>query len=220
MITGSIILVLFMLAIFFINRLRNFKDNISILPRNNEGDHFVIKNSLAEMNEVAAKEELWWKLLDTPDQLSLALLLTQKALPVWEKYSQANQAVYRNSSSGPFIKIASQLLQTSIEEMMAGSLIYFPNKDNKKIKQCYDDFIGPLIAMQDGNWHATYPVKKVFLAVYNILKGILDQDNISALKNLLALSIGQSLDCLDISKLYSREEIESFLEVYKIKVAS
>ena len=177
-------------------------------------------NSVAEIKVNAVREEIWWNLLDTTDQLDLALSLTQKALPIWEKYTQANQTVYRNSSSGPFIKINKQLLQTSIEEIMASSLIHFPNKDNKKIKKCYDDFIGPLIAMQDGNWPATYPVKKVFLSVYNILKGILEQDNIPALKSLLAVSINQSLDCLDISKLYSREEIESFLEGYKIKIIS
>jgi len=220
MTTGLLIALLFILAIGFIYRFRNFSGIRALFSINKKASILIIDNSVAEIKVNAVREEIWWKLLDTPDQFSLALLLTQKALPVWEKYSQANQAVYRNSSSGPFIKINSQLLQTSIEEIIAGSFIHFPNKDSKKIKQCYDDFIGPLIAMQDGNWHATYPVKKVFLAVYNILKGILDQDNIPALKSLLALSINQSLDCLDVSKLYSREEIENFLEVYKIKVAS
>ena len=220
MTTGLLISLLFILAIGLIYRFRNYSGIKSVFFVNKKASALIIDNSVAEIKVNALREELWWKLLDTPDQLSLALLLTQKALPVWEKYSQANQAVYRNSSSGPFIKINSLLLQTSIEEIIAGSLIHFPNKDSKKIKQCNDDFIGPLIAMQDGNWHATYPVKKVFLAVYNILKGILDQDNIPALKSLLALSINQSLDCLDVSKLYSREEIEIFLELYKIKVAS
>ena len=220
MTTGLLISLLFILAIGLIYRFRNYSGIKAVFFVNKKASALIIDNSVAEIKVNALREELWWKLLDTPDQLSLALLLTQKALPVWEKYSQANQAVYRNSSSGPFIKINSLLLQTSIEEIIAGSLIHFPNKDSKKIKQCNDDFIGPLIAMQDGNWHATYPVKKVFLAVYNILKGILDQDNIPALKSLLALSINQSLDCLDVSKLYSREEIENFLELYKIKVAS
>lgn len=220
MTTGLLISLLFILAIGLIYRFRNCSGIRALFSIYKKASILIIDNSVAEIKVNAVREEIWWKLLDTPDQLSLALLLTQKALPVWEKYSQANQAVYRNSSSGPFIKINSHLLQTSIEEIIAGSLVHFPNKDSKKIKQCNDDFIGPLIAMQDGNWHATYPVKKVFLAVYNILKGILDQDNIPALKSLLALSINQSLDCLDVSKLYSREEIENFLEVYKIKVAS
>ena len=220
MTTGLMISLLFMLVIGLIYRFKNLVGIRALFSINKKTSALIIDNSVAEIKVNAVREEIWWNMLETNDQLNLALLLTQKALPVWEKYSQANQAVYRNSSSGPFIKINSQLLQTSIEEIMAGSLIHFPNKDSKKIKQCYDDFIGPLVAMQDGNWHATYPVKKIFLAVYNILKGILDQENIPVFKSLLALSIGQSLDCLDISKLYSREEIENFLEVFKIKVAS
>ena len=210
---------LFLLCAFYFSFRSTPNKNLHLLSRTSDlADEGGVETN-AEAMQHLAEEEVWWHQLELADQLDLAVELAKKALPAWEKYAAENELVYRNAGTGPFLKIDRQLLFDALRDVQQLYDSGAPN-GNKLLHQYYDSFIGPLIAMQDGNWPATYQVKKVFLAVYNILKGILDQDNISALKNLLALSIGQSLDCLDISKLYSREEIESFLEVYKIKVVS
>ncbi|MBC7935749.1 MAG: hypothetical protein H7Y86_10405 [Rhizobacter sp.] len=162
------------------------------------------------------QDEVWWALLDTPAQLELAVALARKALPVWQKYSETNELLYKNSPTGTSLKINSSLLQTSLDEITQASSLRFP-ENNKYIVNCYNEFVAPLVALHDGNWTVTYPVKKIFLAVYNILKAIGEQENITVVKNLFSLSINQSLDCLDMCKLYSREEIKSFLNAYRVQ---
>lgn len=171
------------------------------------------------LTEELPRDEVWWALLDTRVQLELAVALARKALPVWQKYSEANELVYQNSSMGPFIKIKPCLLQRSLDEIAQNSNLRFP-ENNKGIINCYNEFVAPLIALQDGNWAVIYPVKKIFLAVYNILKAIAEQENITVMKNLFALSVNQSLDCLDMCKLYSSEEIKTFLHPYRVQSTS
>jgi len=163
-------------------------------------------------------QDEWWKALDDVDQLHLALSLARKALPVWERFTQTQEIVYRNSSTGPFNKIESQLLYVAIEEMQLRSQLQYPTSDQKKINQCYYNFVGPVLALQDGAWTAPYPVKKIFLSVYNILKSILEKNSVPGFQNYLAAAINQSIDCMEVSKLYSRNEITIFLAAYKSRL--
>ncbi len=160
------------------------------------------------------EEELWWNKLLVEDQLDLAVQLAKKALPTWEKYAAGNDLVYRNAGTGPFIKIDQQLLFHVLQDVQQ---LHHSNAANrsKLLHQYHDSFVGPVIAMQDGDWPATYPVKKIFLAVYNIIKSTLEQNNLGNTKNLLSVSINQSLDCLDISGAHSKLEIVEFLTTYK-----
>ena len=164
-------------------------------------------------------DETWWALLDTPLQFELAMALARKALPVWQKYSGSNELFYKNSSIGPSLAIKTTLLQASLDALEEAVSIPFP-RNNKNISTCYNDFVAPLVALQDGNWVVSYPVKKIFLAVYNLVKAVAEEENITVTKNLFCVSIHQSLDCLDLSKLYSAEEIMLFLQYYKLQPAT
>jgi hypothetical protein len=205
--TGLLIATLAITGIFFLRRFfkaGNIRQKTIQLVAGN-------KYSLADE---LPQDEVWWAQLDTMVQLELAVALARKALPVWQKYSETNDLVYKNSPIGPSVNIRASLLQSSLDTIDQHSNLRFP-VNNKDIVGCYNEFVAPLVALQDGNWAVTYPVKKVFLAVYNILKAIAEQENITVMKNLFSLSINQSLDCLDMCKLYSREEIKAFLHSYK-----
>ncbi len=160
------------------------------------------------------QDQVWWTYLETSLQLELALALALKALPVWQRNSETDQLNYKNSPVSSPIIIRASLLQTSLDEIVKASKFGFP-ENNKNIVSCYNEFLGPLVALQDGNWAIPYPVKRIFLSVYNILKGITQQEDKRSTRSLLALSINQSLDCIDMCKLYNREEINSFLEPYR-----
>lgn len=204
-----IISVFGILGIFFIYQLIKFNFNRQkTAPAVVAGNQYLLTKELPQ-------EEVWWALLDSPVQLEMSLTLARKALPAWQKYCEINEPVYRNSSSGPFIKINEGILHSSIKIIEEAGQHGFPAADNIHISRCYNEFVAPLIAMQDGDWAITYTAKKVFMGVYNILKAITEQENITAMKSLLSLSINQSLDCLDMSKMYSREEIKSFLQSYR-----
>ncbi|MEJ7586790.1 MAG: hypothetical protein WKI04_04435 [Ferruginibacter sp.] len=126
-------------------------------------------------------------------------------------------ASYRDSSAAPLNKIDNNLLRMAIIEITLHSREHFPPGDNKTINQCYNDFVEHIVAVHDGVWIPPYPVKKIFLAVYYMLKSIVEQRNIPVTENYLATSINQSLDCMDMTRLYNSEEIADFLELYKNK---
>ena len=186
--------------------------NQPLIQFNNTSDELPV----APVDAPATSE--WWNKLGSLDQLHLALTLSQKALPVWEKFTFMQEATYRNSSSAPINIIDSNLPRIAIIEITQHSRQHFPVGDNKIINLCYNDFIEHVVALHDGVWITPYPVKKIFLAVYYMLKSIVEQSNIPVTENYLATSINQSLDCMEMTKLYSREEIADFLAVYKNKV--
>lgn len=172
----------------------------------------------SDVNTAVALEYKWWRALDNLDQLHLALTLIQKALPVWENYSNTQEIIYKITTRESVTIIEIRLLQKAIDEIILQSQMLLPAFDNKKINQYYCHFVGHVIALQDGNWTPPYQIKKIFLSVYNVLKSIVEQNNPSSLETYLAISINQSLDCMDISKLYTPKEITDILKVYKNKL--
>jgi hypothetical protein len=228
--TGAIIAGLLILLIILIWKIMRYRDKRYPVLTKGESSHLIIAaaqevpfpNNLNETRYMANTdimfEEVWWKKLSDLHQLQLALSLCQKALPVWDKYTASQDVTYRTSSTGPSDKIDSRILQIALEEITIHSRLHFPGKDNKRIKECYLGFVSPVVAIQDVDWIPPYPVKKIFLAVYYMLKGLVEQNNLPGLNNSLATSITQALDCLDIAKLCSREEITAFLEVFKSRL--
>jgi hypothetical protein len=160
---------------------------------------------------------VWWINLTTLEQLNLALALTQKALPVWEKYTASVDASYQDSATMHVVKIEKELLQKTIMALQLRPELLNPTTDKKSVYHVYFSFVSPVLAMQDGNWSPPYAVKKIFSSVYYILKSIMEQDGGPVRENYLQLAINQALDSLDISRLYSPEEIHAFLEAYKNK---
>jgi hypothetical protein len=159
----------------------------------------------------------WWSKLPILEQLDLALALCQITLPVWEKYANDKEVFYQNAVTTKQNKINSKILHSAIEEITSWSQTQFPTNDNEKMKQYYGSFVNIVLAIQDAVWLPPYPVKKIFLAVYNILKSIVEQANYASATAFLCIAINHALDCIDITKIYSRLETDEFLEGYKNK---
>ncbi len=182
---------------------------------------FVKESAVAySMNETDALpdvmvEEVWWKNVSSLHQLQLALHLAEMALPVWEKFTALQVVSYRAASAGSLTIIESNLLQKTVEEIILHAQLHFPDSDTMKINQYYKRFIGPVLALKDGIWVCAYPAKKIFLSVYFILMSIVEQHGLTANENFLSEAIKAALECMELSKLYTREEIASFLEAYR-----
>ena len=74
--------------------------------------------------------------------------------------------VYHSSITSPVNKIDHKVLHKAIEEIKQASQFQFPDKRNKKINNCYSDFVNAVVAMQDGFWLPSYPVKKIFIVLF------------------------------------------------------
>ncbi len=147
-------------------------------------------------------------------QLHFALLLTEKALPVWKKYIYSPEFLHYATFADAQNKIESSLLQKSIEEIKLISNTKLAGSENKNIIQLYNDFVNPVIALQDGIWITPYPVKKIFLSVYYLLKSIVEKTSSNDKETFLSTAISYAIECLELSKLYSSDEITSFLEMH------
>ena len=173
------------------------------------------------------KSNAAWDNLNNLSKLQFAILLIEKSLPVWEKFTGDQDVIYRDVATITPGRIDNKLLQLSVAEMHHSSLHDFPAFDNKKINHYFNEFVGPVIALQDGKWLPPYPVKKIFLAAYFTLKSILEQTNLSSLEFLLSTAITEALDCIAMSKLYNSEELleilnagaDNFLPLHSISAA-
>ena len=160
-------------------------------------------------------EEMWWKNISSLHRQQLALHLAGKAMPVWEKFTSSQVVSYRDASAGPLIIIENDLLQRTLEAMFLHVQLPFPKGDSIKIHQYHQRFIGLILALKDGKWVCSYPVKKIFLSVYFILVSIVEQHNPNTNEHFISEAINAALECMELSKLYTPEEIASVLEAYR-----
>ena len=157
------------------------------------------------------------KKLSAFQQLQLAVFIIEKALPVWERFTALQSASYRSTTKGPVIVIETNLLHKAMEEISSHLRLQFPAGNKTRIHQYYIKFVDPVIAMHDGLWFCSYPVKKVFLAVYFILKSILEQNHLKEKESHLTTAISYSIDSIELSKLYSEEKLISILADYQVE---
>ncbi|RYY54328.1 MAG: hypothetical protein EOO09_14725 [Chitinophagaceae bacterium] len=151
---------------------------------------------------------------DTLHQLVLAFHLCNLTIPVWNRYTGGHHPAWRNSTSSPWFRLDPHILERA---HTAAGAIARDNEVNarQEVESVFRDFIEPVIALQDGAWPAGYPVKKCFLATYNLLKGILEKQDARASAAAFSLSITQSLDCLELSGLYTTEGLQDLLNEWK-----
>ena len=219
MITGVLILCVLIIISFFIwekstHPLQSPLAGSTKLPAHEPPHNIKPAPVPAIANTEGIVAEAWWKKSSDFDQLHLALIICQKAMPVWEKYTSSQALTYQTLATEPAGKIDSNILQTALDAVLSSAQLQFPAGDNKHINKCYFNFVGPVIAIHDGNWLPSYPVKKIFLAVYCILKSIVEQNNYPGSNNVLSEAISQALDCIDITKLYTRQQIDDLLKSY------
>lgn len=153
------------------------------------------------------KQSHWWNALTKQEQRELALTLTQMALPVWNKYTASINPSYKDSTSVALKFIDKNLLDLSLQSIQNQSV-------SAQADAYYLQFIGPVVALQDGDWLPAFPVKKIFLSCYNLLKGSIDSNKADA-GNYFSLSIEYALDCIDKTKLYSKDELDNQFKKYR-----
>ena len=161
----------------------------------------------------------WWTGINNSAQLYLAIELAEKTLQIWEQYALRSTLKFTENVNESSRIIKSGLLGDSLLHIKRHAILLNKkgNKEYTKLKRYYDQFIIPVTALTDGYWKLPYAVKKVFYAVYQILKGIIDNDN--PITNIdFSNSINNSLEVIDITNLLTEKQIRDILEPYKDKL--
>lgn len=161
---------------------------------------------------------IWWKNLNDKDQLNLAISLCDKALPIWRNYCATHSVQYRTSTSGVLHTVPVNLLEDSLQQIAAYNQSIPSAKESDILKKHYRRFIDPVLAIQDGVLLLSYPAKKIFLSVCNILKCIVETDSADVVDHFLSRAINDALDCIDVTKIYSNSDMNAFLQLYKDKL--
>ncbi|MEO9020770.1 MAG: hypothetical protein ABI237_12565 [Ginsengibacter sp.] len=149
----------------------------------------------------------WWASLSSEHILELAFLLSQNALPVWEKYDF-------------FGKIENQLHSVRLLPARAlkgiGDILIRKREsaDDKHLNNFFTSFVTPVIQFRDGDLNLPYEVKSAFLSVFDILKGMLSVRNPFLAVRCFSSSITRSMDAIVISNLLTNKEISMLTQKY------
>src|SRR5207253_1237307 len=126
----------------------------------------------------------------------------------------AAQAAQSSTATAAAGTIDGSLLQKTLEEIAHHLHTGFPGLPHARLTQYYSSFVGLIIAMHDGLRVCPYTVKKTILAVYLVLKSLVEPGNVKEKERLLLKSINAALHSLELSKLCSKAQIASIFEAY------
>lgn len=141
-------------------------------------------------------------------QVILAIKLIKLALPLWDTYSCKNDLSYRDKVVGLKYSVEKQLLQntvTTIEKYLNSNKLKKIISKGKlqRLRGMFDD---PIVALQDNDWSLPYEIQNIFYSVYNLIDTFLGNDQSS-----MYISINQSADALEMSKVLTYDEIRIIL---------
>ena len=90
-------------------------------------------------------------------------------------------------------------------------------EDKKKLFDLNNQFLDPIIAIEDDDWKLPDDVLKIFYAVYNLIEAFSGRDKTVFGDSSIYISINQAIDSLETSKTLTEEEIKEILDKYKIQ---
>lgn len=141
--------------------------------------------------------------LPTEKQIALAITFAQKALPIWESYATRSKCTYYDSVVGIKHIIDEKLPARTIESIKK----YLINQDISFLLPLSEEFIEPIVALQDDDWKLPDGVLKTFYAIYNLLEGLVGNPITIFSENIFYVSVNQSADALLSTRTASIEEI-------------
>lgn len=156
--------------------------------------------------------------LSKKKQIELAIVLIEKALPLWNQFAEQNELKYIDSVVGMNHQVPKKLIPDTINEIKkyaTGSsfMRLFKSKTKLvKMRTYYDD---PVIAMQDFDWELPYCIERIFYSTYNLLETILGKEYASFNERTIFVAINQAIDALDTGKVLSEKEIKEILNAFK-----
>lgn len=139
---------------------------------------------------------------------ALAIKLCENALVIWDHYTSNNKLYYRDTVVGLSHTVRPQLLSDTIKFCKETYMIKPIRKD--VFGKLLEEFSDPIVAIQDSDWELPYPVETTFHAVYNLLKGNVEQlTNFDEITHYV--SVNQAADALTEDGVMSIEEIRNLI---------
>ena len=143
----------------------------------------------------------------------LAIELLKRVIPLWDKYSDKHKLSYRDSVVGLKHTVSRKLPKEtveSIEKLLDAGKTY-----SDGIPGIHEQYIDPVIALQDDDWKLPGEILNVFYSSYNLAEAFTSAEEMLSEDSAIYISINQSIDALTESKTMTHEEINTILTSIK-----
>jgi hypothetical protein len=151
-------------------------------------------------------------------ETELAIRLAKFALPSWEKYASDDNLIYTDSEAGSIHKIERNILPNAIKEMEDYIQLSKDNDyslENDTLLSLYENFEEPMAALRDCDWELPDDVEKTFYGVFNLLTGLMQENETVQEESSLQVSINQFIEAIEASCILSEEQIVKIIEEVK-----
>lgn len=162
-----------------------------------------------------SNQSQWWTSLSAADQSALATDAASWCMPLWSSYLSAHKTSVKNLPPGHVVTIDNNLLSSALEAVRSYKSAGPSKETDTQLRKSYTQLLEPMVALQDGNWSIPYPLKKLFIGIYTMVEGALVPEAGADHQARIIESIGHSMDCLELSRLYSDAELDKLLQPYK-----
>jgi len=143
--------------------------------------------------------------LSSNNVYALAIKMCENALPIWDDYTLNNELNYRDTVAGLNHIVRPELLLDTIQFCKEGPVIGSMQRKND-FDKLLEEFIDPIVALQDLDWELPYSVERTFYAVYNLLTGAIEKSTIFDEKTHY-VSVNQAADAITEYGELSIEEV-------------
>ena len=147
--------------------------------------------------------------LEEQKQYKLALILTERALCIWNNYTELNKPEYRDSVVGMYHAVRKDILFRTLETIKKE--LANPKTQREHIDRLREEFSDPIVAMQDLDWELPYPVERIFYAIRNFLDKLNGQDTTVFGEPQIYTVINQAIDALETAEILTEAEIKALL---------
>ncbi len=143
--------------------------------------------------------------LPEQNKMLLAIEFLEKLLPVWENFS----ADYRNlqyvdSVVGLTHNVDSQI----VKRTMSFAKDWINGKIDKKLQaKLTEQYVDPIVSLQDLDWEIPENIRLIFYASYNLLGKINGEKETIFHEDQMYLVLNQAIDAILKSNLMTKEEI-------------
>jgi hypothetical protein len=145
-------------------------------------------------------------------KLGLAIQFVQKSQSIWNDYAANNKLTYIDTVVGMFHEVKPDLPERSLDA--AVKEFENPGSNQAEIKSLLDEFLDPIVAMQDDDWEIPDEVEKTFYATYNLLEALTGKEITIFNEEYAYLVINQAIDAITTVGLMTQDEVNAWATQY------
>ncbi len=151
--------------------------------------------------------EEYCKTLDETRLINLAVDLCETAIPIWETYCAENKTEYIDTVVGMHHTVRKELLADTLQIIKTLLAPHDAEAESNKISTLLEEFVDPIISLQDMDWDLPEEVKLTFYSVYNLASGRFDKITLFD-EATLYVAVNQAIDAIQTAGLLSLDEIK------------